>query len=132
MAIRSWTSQIVASDPAALDLARDRWETNHDQVASRATVVQLFNDLLRTVPDCTLVADGLDECAPTGESGASVARFVETVRRAVSTTCTSVIIVSRDESDIRHALMDNANDRFAIYKIQPEDVRADTGQEAFQ
>ncbi|KAM0416002.1 hypothetical protein ACHAPT_013029 [Fusarium lateritium] len=37
-----------------------------------------------------------------------------------------VLLVSRDEPEIRHALIDDARESFAEYKIMPEDVRSDT------
>ncbi|KAH7124619.1 prion-inhibition and propagation-domain-containing protein [Dactylonectria macrodidyma] len=126
VAIRSWISQIVSRHADAFGLVRQRWEAEQDQVATRATVVKLVRELLQAVPGCTLVADGLDECTELGNSSVSVATFLETVQKAAADTTTRILIVSRDEPDIRHALMDNTRAGFVEYKISPEDVRADT------
>ncbi|RYP08950.1 hypothetical protein DL764_001561 [Monosporascus ibericus] len=131
VAIRSCISQVVSRDPGAFDLVREKWLAQQERVATRASVVQLFRELVRAVPGCTFVVDGLDECPPMGENrmGAgseSVGRLLETVKQAVAGTTTWIMIVSRDESEIRHALMDNMSEECAEYKISPEDVRADT------
>ncbi|RYP23453.1 hypothetical protein DL767_008810 [Monosporascus sp. MG133] len=131
VAIRSWISQVMSRDPGAFDLVRERWEAQQERVATRASVVKLFRELVRAVPGCTFVVDGLDECTSMGENrmgagGESVERFLETVKQAIVDTTTRIMIVSRDESEIRHALMDDASEECAEYKISPEDVRADT------
>ncbi|RYP08295.1 hypothetical protein DL765_008837 [Monosporascus sp. GIB2] len=130
-AIRSWISQVVSRDPGAFDLVRERCEEQEEQVATRATVVKIFQDILRGVPGCTLVVDGLDECTSMGENrmGAgseSVASFLETVKQAATGTTTRIMIVSRDESEIRHTLMDGTSGECIEYKISHEDVQADT------
>ncbi|KAH7123389.1 hypothetical protein B0J13DRAFT_531505 [Dactylonectria estremocensis] len=130
-AIRSWISQVMSRDQGAFDLVRGRWEAQQEQVATRADVVKLFRELVRAVPGCTLVLDGLDECTSMSENrmvagSESVERCLKTVKQAVADTTTRVMLVSRDEPDIRHALMDNTGEEFAEYKISPEDVRADT------
>ncbi|KAH7151968.1 ankyrin-1 [Dactylonectria estremocensis] len=130
-AIRSWISQVMSRDQGAFDLVRGRWEAQQEQIATRADVVKLFRELVRAVPGCTLVLDGLDECTSMSENrmvagSESVERCLETVKQAVADTTTRVMLVSRDEPDIRHALMDNTGEEFAEYKISPEDVRADT------
>ncbi|KAH7124486.1 ankyrin-1, partial [Dactylonectria macrodidyma] len=130
-AIRSWISQVMSSDAGAFDLVRQRWEDQQEQVATRATVVKLFRDLLLAIPGCTFVLDGLDECTSMdehrmGAGSESIARFLETVKQAAADTTTRIMIVSRDESEIRDALMDDASEEVVEYKISHEDVRADT------
>ncbi|RYP59586.1 hypothetical protein DL769_008467 [Monosporascus sp. CRB-8-3] len=131
VAIRSWISQVMLRDPGAFDLVRERWEAQQERVATRASVVQLFRELVRAVPGCTFVVDGLDECVTMGENrmGAgseSVENFLETIKQAVADTTTRIMVVSRDEPEIRHTLMVDTSEECAEYKISPEDVRADT------
>ncbi|KAI8689143.1 hypothetical protein NCS55_00170400 [Fusarium keratoplasticum] len=125
-ALRSWISQIVSRHEDAFEHARQRWESDPDTVATRATIITLFTQLLHVIPGCTLVADGLDECAHLDNSSTSVAKFLHDVRDAVAGTNARVLVVSRDEPEIRHALIDDARESFAEYKIIPEDVRSDT------
>ncbi|KAK2761422.1 ankyrin repeat domain-containing protein 52 [Colletotrichum kahawae] len=51
-------------------------------VATQATIVQLFQDIIQAVPSCTFILDGLDECAWMGGSqggGESVPVFLKTL-----------------------------------------------------
>jgi hypothetical protein len=126
LALRSWISQIVSRHEDAFEHARQRWESDPDTVATRATIITLFTQLLHVIPGCTLVADGLDECAHLDNSSTSVAKFLHDVRDAVAGTNARILVVSRDEPEIRHALIDDARESFAEYRIIPEDVRSDT------
>ncbi|KAJ4190509.1 hypothetical protein NW767_011337 [Fusarium falciforme] len=119
-ALRLWISQIVSRHEDAFE------HSDPDPVATRATVITLFTQLLRVIPGCTFVADGLDECAHLDNSSTSVAKFLHDVTDAVAGTDTRVLLVSRDEPEIRHALIDDARENFTEYKIMPEDVRSDT------
>ncbi|KAM6513853.1 hypothetical protein FALCPG4_015060 [Fusarium falciforme] len=126
LALRSWISQIVSCHEGAFEHVRQKWESDSDPVATRAAVITLFTQLLHAIPGCTLVADGLDECTYLDNSSTSVAKFLHDVTDAVAGTNARVLFVSRDEPEIRHALIDDARESFAEYKIMPEDVRSDT------
>ncbi|KAH7111737.1 hypothetical protein B0J13DRAFT_682076 [Dactylonectria estremocensis] len=126
LAIRSWISQIVSRHEGAFEHVRERWESDPDPVATRATVITLFTQLLHVIPGCTFVADGLDECTHLDNSSTSVAKFLHDVTDAIAETNARVLFVSRDEPEIRHALIDDARESFAEYEIMPEDVRSDT------
>ncbi|KAI8653627.1 hypothetical protein NCS56_01317100 [Fusarium sp. Ph1] len=126
LALRFWISQVVSHNEDAFEHVRQRWESDPDPVAMRATIITLFTQLLRVIPGCTFVADGLDECTRLNNSSISVAKFLHDVTDAVAGTNTRVLFVSRDEPEIRHILIDDAHESFAEYKITPEDVRSDT------
>ncbi|KAI6777808.1 uncharacterized protein J7T54_002844 [Emericellopsis cladophorae] len=122
-AIRSWVSQL-ASHPEAYALVRQRWETTLDHVATRATVVQLLHEVLQARPGCYLVVDGLDECTAPADDSSSVARFLKDVKGAITST-TRVVVVSREETEIRQSLRAGDFARVVEYQISPEDVSAD-------
>ena len=124
-AMRHWASQIVGSDHSAFALVRQKWHTSQEPIAPRLTIIQLLREILHNVPGCTLVVDGIDECTALSDSSHSAARFLESVQELVSRT-TRVLVVSRDESEIRQTLQESSHCNFNEYKIQPEDVRADT------
>ncbi|KLP05969.1 Uncharacterized protein LW94_10021 [Fusarium fujikuroi] len=129
LALRSWISQIVSRHDNAFELVRQRRELNLESTATKATrtdVITVFTQLLHTIPGCTFVADGLDECTYLDNSSTSVKKFLHDVTSAVVGTTARVLFVSRDEPEIRHALMGDAPKRFAECKIMPEDVRSDT------
>lgn len=72
-----------------------------------ANAVMLFTQLLRVVPGCTFIVDGLGECTYLDDRSTSVTKFIETVKKAVVGTNTRVLVVSRAEPEIRTALTDD-------------------------
>ncbi|KAF9772743.1 hypothetical protein IL306_009536 [Fusarium sp. DS 682] len=126
VALRLWISQIVSGHQGAFEHVRQNWESDPNPVAARSTIIALFTQLMHVIPGCTFVADGLDECTCPNNSRTSVARFLHDVIDAIAGTETRVLFVSRDEPEIRHALVDDAKESFTEYKIVPEDVRLDT------
>ncbi|KAF9770055.1 hypothetical protein IL306_012442 [Fusarium sp. DS 682] len=129
LALRSWISQIVPCHDNAFEVVRQRRELNLEPAATRATrtdVITVFTQLLHTIPGCTFIADGLDECTYLDNSSTSVKKFLHDVTNAVVGTNTRILFVSRDELEIRHALIEDAPESFTEYKIMPEDVRSDT------
>ncbi|WZH50315.1 uncharacterized protein QYS62_011559 [Fusarium acuminatum] len=129
IALRAWISQIVSRHETAFELVRQRRELNLEPAATRATradVITVFTQLLHIIPGCTFVADGLDECTYLDNSNTSVKKFLHDVTNAVVGTNARVLFVSRDEPEIRYALIEDAPESFTEYKITPEDVRSDT------
>ncbi|KAM0271628.1 hypothetical protein ACHAQH_009035, partial [Verticillium albo-atrum] len=125
--MRSWVSQLEshpASQPEVSRLVHQKWMTTQDQVATRATVTQLLHEALHARPGCYLIVDGLDECTALADSSSSVARFLEDVKNAI-TPATRVLVVSREEPEIRQALRVGAASRVTEYQISSEDVHDD-------
>ncbi|KAH6870947.1 hypothetical protein B0T10DRAFT_466948 [Thelonectria olida] len=117
---------VVSQHEGAFEHVRQRWEANSDPVATRTNAIRLFTQLLHIVPGCTFVVDGLDECTYLDNTNTSVSRFLHTVTDAVVGTNTRVLVVSRAEPEIRHALTDDTPSSFAEYEISPDDIRSDT------
>ncbi|KAK6218476.1 ankyrin repeat domain-containing protein 52 [Colletotrichum tabaci] len=125
-AVRSWIATVCFSSPAALDVVYKKRLAQHEQVATRATIMKLFREVLQAVPFCTFVLDGLDECTWLGENrndGNSVARFLEELRQAITDTTVRILVTSRNEPEIRQELSQFPG--FSEYAISPEDVRDD-------
>ncbi|RYC82128.1 hypothetical protein BFJ63_vAg14989 [Fusarium oxysporum f. sp. narcissi] len=118
LALRSWIFQIVSQNDDAFEYARQSWISDVDLLATRVTIITLFKQLLRDIPGCILIADGLDECT-------SIAKFLRDVVESVAGTETRVLLVSRDEPVIRDALTDGTRETFDEYRITLEDVRPD-------
>ncbi|KAF6527440.1 hypothetical protein HZS61_010484 [Fusarium oxysporum f. sp. conglutinans] len=118
LALRSWISQIVSQNDDAFEYTRQSWISDVDLLATRVTIITLFKQLLRDIPGCILIADGLDECT-------SIAKFLRDVVESVAGTKTRVLLVSRDELAIRDALTDGTRETFDEYRITLEDVRPD-------
>ncbi|RBA11145.1 hypothetical protein FPRO05_04318 [Fusarium proliferatum] len=126
LALRLWISQIVSRHEGAFEYVRQKWESDPDPVAARSTVISLFAQLLHAIPGCTFIADGLDECISLENANISVAKFLHDITNAVAGANARLLVVSRDEPEIRRALINDTRESFAQYKILPEDVRSDT------
>ena len=129
IALRTWVSQIVSRNETAFELVRQRRELNLEPAstqATRADVITVFTQLLHAIPGCIFVADGLDECTYLNNSNTSVKKFLHDVTKAVVGTRAGVLFVSRDEPEIRQALIKDAPECFPEYKIMPKEVRSDT------
>ncbi|KAK5989337.1 Erythrocyte ankyrin [Cladobotryum mycophilum] len=128
IAVRSWISQAISRDNAAFDFVRERRDAQNEQVATRTAILQIFRQLVQIVPGCTFILDGLDECTWLGQSnssrGDSIVDFLGKLGTAVANSSSRVLIVSRDEPDIRSGI---ENTKFNVYeyKISPEDVQGD-------
>jgi ankyrin repeat protein len=128
-AMRSWIAQL-SSYTRSFEVIRDNWAIQYEQMATQSGVSQLLQYVVQEVPGCTLVIDGLDECTWFDESRglenkALLANFLGTLLRAISNTKTRVMVVSRDEPDIRQGLTCKDNEDFVEYKISPTDLTPD-------
>jgi ankyrin repeat protein len=132
--MRSWISQVVSRNQNAFELACGRWESKDGRNASQTDIVELFKTIVQHTPNCTFVVDGLDECAWAekkwkSNENDSPTGFFESVKRAVAYTTTRILILSRDEPEIRHgfraALAGDSNQGLNEYQIRPDDVRSD-------
>lgn len=125
VAIRSWISQ-MASHPTAFRLIHERWTRQCSQTATRADIIKLLQEISQAIHGCTFALDGLDECTWTGGEDDSVTVFLETITRATKGTATRILVVSRNEPEIRHGLtspIDGTN--MFEHKISLEDVSSD-------
>ncbi|VUC29575.1 unnamed protein product [Clonostachys rosea] len=125
-AFRSCVLQLISKYPAAFELACDKWHEMADQVvASRHVIIQLLRQILVELPWCTLVIDGLDECTAARKEQGNVERFLLDMR-GIMTETTRVLIVSRDEPEIRRALECDGSKSLSQFNIRPEHVQDDT------
>lgn len=123
-AVRSWIAQLMSKNLDAFQLARNQWTRTEDRVATRATIIQLLREIFQKC-SCTIVIDGLDECVVSGEEWAQnpVTELLENIGESISDT-TRVLIISRDESQIRQALCQHEG--LVELRLSSAHVRADT------
>ncbi|CAG9956645.1 unnamed protein product [Clonostachys rosea f. rosea IK726] len=125
-ALRSCVLQLSSNYPVAFELACDKWSEMTDQaMASRLVIIQLLGQILEEIPWCTLVIDGLDECTAVRKEQGNVERFLLDIRDIMADT-TRILIVSRDEPEIRQALECNGHGILSQFKICPDHVKDDT------
>ncbi|KFH46988.1 Vegetative incompatibility protein HET-E-like protein [Hapsidospora chrysogenum ATCC 11550] len=123
-AVRSWVSQLVAENNIAYELAKAKSEPDVNQAAPKSVVVELLGEILRAVPHSCLVLDGLDECLQSGPTKAA-SKFLQSLDCILAKTTTRILITSRDEPEIRSALVTLRYSELTEYKITPEDVHND-------
>lgn len=125
VALRFWLSQIVSSNDSAFRLASGRLgkvisQGDQSQLASHSTLKGLISDITRAIPGCTLIIDGLDECTD------SIHDFLMTVINALAQSQARLLIVSRDNIEIREALGDShLQILYTEYKVSQEDTQED-------
>ncbi|KAF4503554.1 ankyrin [Fusarium agapanthi] len=124
-ALRSWQRQVAAKVNGAFECIRRAWENDSSEKASRRTLVDLFKQIITALPGCIFVADGLDECSQLGDGDASVARFLRDIMGAIAGANARLLLVSRDEPEIREALREH-EEILSEYRISTNDVEADT------
>ncbi|KAL7929902.1 ankyrin repeat-containing domain protein [Trichoderma chlorosporum] len=128
-AIRWWISEVISRSQPAFEHVHMAREKQDGPSATRAFILQLFSEIVKIVPGCVFVIDGLDECTwlnKGNNSGRrdSIAKFLENLDRAIANTSTRVLIVSRDESEIRSGIEDMESTIFE-HRVLPEDVDSD-------
>ncbi|KAE8323674.1 hypothetical protein BDV39DRAFT_217653 [Aspergillus sergii] len=114
MAMRSWLSQLM-SHTEAFRFVREKWEATEGQRAARGEVLSLLQTIVSTIPGTW-----------PGNSDDSIASFLKTLRRETAGTSTRIMIVSRDEPEIRRGLSNESPyDPVFEHRIIPEDVQND-------
>ncbi|OHE93130.1 hypothetical protein CORC01_11542 [Colletotrichum orchidophilum] len=128
-AIRSWVHQVTSCRQVAYQLVRDKWLAQNEQFATQTEIVNLFREVAQAIHGATFVLDGLDECTWIGEGhqdNKSLRNFLDTMMKAVSNTHSRLLVVSRDESEIRSGMLDLK--RCGELKIVSEDVQSDVAR----
>jgi ankyrin repeat protein/archaellum biogenesis ATPase FlaH len=125
-ALRSWASQLVLKSPEALELACDKWYNTIDQTtAPRHMVARLLLEMVNAIPGCVFVMDGLDECKMVKQAQPSITKFMDDLKDLVRENA-RVLLVSRDEPDIRQVLESIWSNGWVEIKLSAEAVRNDT------
>ena len=106
--LRSWIAQMISTEDRLLDTAQEEVR-EAPSGAGRSTLWKLFTVLVRDYGDWTFVLDGLDEVGflhdpKSRDPREDRAKFLRDLQDAVRGTRTRVLVVSRDEPDIRLCL----------------------------
>lgn len=120
--VRSWILQLLFQHEEGYVDALEVHDARGGQKATQPDLLNILQRLVGRISECTLIADGLDECrdAPT-----DVRKMLQDIQKAVANSHTRVLIVSRDNIDIRSGLSMSGAATFSEYRIVPEDVSSD-------
>lgn len=133
--IRSWISQVISQSQDAFDLAYEKFEIHRGQLTSSSEVAELFKQIVHRVPNCTFIVDGLDECSSKGSWSTmhskikTLTSFIRMTTQAISSTNSRMLVVSREDQDIRNGFFEDSSNSLGIelleYKVTPVDVKSD-------
>jgi ankyrin repeat protein len=133
--LRSFIAQIAAHRVDAFKQVKLAWKGNETRTLSASELWSLFRAIITKVPFCRFIIDGFDECStedPEDRTHFTEARsrFLTNILSSIHLSSTSsLLIVSRDEVDIREGLVPiNHNQqlmRAMEYAIHEEDNQAD-------
>ncbi|KAL6793087.1 ankyrin repeat-containing domain protein [Trichoderma sp. SZMC 28012] len=130
-AIRCWVSEVISRSEAAFDHVRMEREKQDGLIATRTFILQIFSDILKIVPGCVFVIDGLDECTWLNKGNNpgrrdSITSFLENLDQTITNSATRVLIVSRDESEIRSGVEEDVDSDTRRYAN--ESLKADISE----
>ena len=129
--LRSWIVQMAQSDDHLLRLALEELRQSPQQTEP-TSLWKLFTVLVKCEKPWTFVVDGIDECQvsegsrrQSGSEGRST--FLKNLIQAVVHTKSRVLIVSRDEPDIRAVLFGRPGNDVDLhqFEINANDVESD-------
>ncbi len=101
MIVRSWISQLVLSSEEAQNAALSYVPVNEAGTATSSELWELLAAIAKAVPQCAFIVDGLDECSVPHDERM---QFLADLKKAVAHSLTRILVVSRDEVDIRSEL----------------------------
>ena len=107
--MRSCITQAISQSTEFLWLAEAARRHSDSQIAAELEFVKLFSDIARTDTGLTIIVDGFDECH---EFESDVQRrcgfgrdaLLQRLRLSVTGTSSHLLVISREEVDIRSAL----------------------------
>ena len=133
--VRSWILQLTRLSKDAFAIVYEKSCLDETPLASSSQIWELFNSIVRVVPDSSLILDGLDECTQMDIKNWRTAEenmrhdFIVKLKASVEGTTTRILVVSRNVSDIRSGIssqMENAATQ-AVYVcgLTQDDVQSD-------
>lgn len=128
LAIRSWIIQVIGQNTDAFNLVRTKRLSQHEQTASRMTIISLFQEIAQAIPDCTFVLDGLDECAWVGlhhQKHDSIKPFLQVVGETIERSTSRFMLFSRNDESIRNSLHNSLTRGFNEIQVIARDVYDD-------
>ena len=98
--VRTWLTQLIRADNAALDLVHQMRIKQNSRRASKGDAWSMLRDVLSRTP-CVLVLDGLDEFKSENDRRRT---FLVSLKNTVQATRSRVLITSRNEFDLESEL----------------------------
>lgn len=130
--LRSWIDQLVQCNTDALDIAFAALKPNEIREPTTAELWKIFRTLARTI-QCVFAIDGFDECTAINKgsrfhTGDGRTQFLQSLIKEAKETKARILIVSRDNDDIRgpfNRLSIDKTPKLYEYAITPSDTKDD-------
>lgn len=132
--VRSWILQLISLSQEAFAIVQQKVSSKETFAASSFLTWELLRSILHVVPNSTLAVDGLDECTQTDTYWKAAEEnmrqdFLEELKISIEDTTTRVLVVSRDEIDIRSGVYydagNEATQTVSEYRLSRNDVQPD-------
>ncbi|KAF4541828.1 Ankyrin repeat and SOCS box protein 7 [Lasiodiplodia theobromae] len=117
--IRIWIWQLIHQDPSAVESIWNEYMNSSNiergTVASQTEVWKIWKDLLSKRVGCAVVIDGFDEFDRTYRVES---KFLQKIKQVAAQTKANILITSRNEEDIQHALSSGSQDTSEILMLE--------------
>jgi ankyrin repeat protein len=131
--LRSFVWQVATRNETALEWISEQYRGQNSISASQSDLWRILRFIVNHVPNCIFVIDGFDECKLSDEklrkAGNTREQFLAELKNAVAHTTTRVLLMSRDEVDIRSQMSpdvtNSTKETIYEYNISLNDVRSD-------
>ncbi|EPS38454.1 hypothetical protein H072_7794 [Dactylellina haptotyla CBS 200.50] len=128
---RSWVQQLLLDDFAHREASAYYSKQKTGTRASMHDVWELFTKIAQKMQDCVVVLDGLDECFKIGQAMAHKATmnrwldFLMKLEKHSKGTRARILLVSRDEPDIRQNLLSWKSHGVSPVKVTELEVKSE-------
>lgn len=131
--VRSWVAQLLNHSEDAVELIRNFYLGKEARTATEADIWRIFEILILNIGPYFYVIDGFDECIKLDSTSRHLvderAKFLQKLAIVVGGTGSRLLLVSRDDPDIRNQLCSESGgpnkNVFVEYKITGQDTTDD-------
>ena len=108
--VGSWVSQLVGASAIAFQIAKEIYKKKESHTAAQVELWQIFQAAIVQIQECYFAIDGFDECVREDVSVRNFshldtrALFLQQLDDAISKSQARVLLVSREDVDIRERL----------------------------
>ena len=120
--LKSWIDQLVQCNEIALELTYVEYSSIKTRAPTSIELWRIFRMIAQSI-QCVIVVDGFDECVAINKSSrlhmrSDRSQFLQSLTKEAESTKAQVLLVSRDNEDIRGSLIRLSYDkRFVFFEL---------------
>ncbi len=132
--LKSWIAQLIQTNDKAVDVVEEIFNGNETRPPTTTELWKMFRSIGLTLPRITVVVDGFDECAQINptirvQTNDGQARFLRELVSELAKTHVNVLLISRDNVDIRTELTSELINKTPILFYEYGITKADTADD---